>query len=258
VSDPTLKTEPYWRAPRRLARMLEDSEITATEFAIVNYIAEAGADRPDGVSTSYEGLARIFGVHTKTVSRALIHLCELEMVTYSLRRGQRTPFRIRTGDAVALRTLEGGSMSEVVSEVVSYVSKPVSEVDDHLKPASDNGKAPPSTSDTGEVVSEHTETDTETTTSIKSRGGVSSDNVLPIFENDHLVYKLMGLIAEHADAGKDGGPSTRLQVERLANQLPEAAVVKVIEQLRAKPNIANRAGYAIAALKGQLEERRAA
>ncbi|HST26572.1 MAG TPA: winged helix-turn-helix domain-containing protein [Gaiellaceae bacterium] len=114
-------TEPWWKAPRRLRSLLEDGDLTATEYAILHYLAEAGADRADGTPTTYDQLARLFRIDVKTVYRALRKLRALDLVEYELKQGQRRPFRVYAGPR--LRTLEGSRLSEVVSEVTS--DKPV-------------------------------------------------------------------------------------------------------------------------------------
>jgi hypothetical protein len=122
--------------------MLEDGEVTPTEYGIVHYLAEAGADRSDGTATTYEQLARLFHVTPKTVARALAKLAAGELLRYDLRQGQRRPFRVHGGPR--LRTLPAPPVSEVVSEVTmdshvaSGASKPASELPSVPNPTSDN------------------------------------------------------------------------------------------------------------------------
>jgi hypothetical protein len=99
-------TEPFWRAPRRLRRLLEDGEATLREYGLLNYFAHAGADRGDGVVTSYDILAGLCGVEKRTIARWLQHLQALELITYDLHQGQRHPFRVRLGPAALVADSE--------------------------------------------------------------------------------------------------------------------------------------------------------
>jgi DNA-binding transcriptional ArsR family regulator len=148
--------EPFFPAPRRLRRLLEDGETTPTGFALLMYVSLAGADREDGCLTSYQALAELFGVSSKTVSRSLARLRESGVIKFDLRAGQRRPFRIRLIERPRTppRTLGGGSMSEVVSEVTSDTTPPQVSLDLRSGAASTSD----TTSDTSR---ERAETETE-------------------------------------------------------------------------------------------------
>lgn len=129
-----MSSEPYWRAPRRLRELLEAGTLTPTEYGLVHYLAEAGADRSDGTAATYEQLVALFGVSPKTVARAFVKLAALELVSHDLRQGQRRPFRVRPGEALMVRPRTLPQVSEVLSEVAAetrlrtLTPPPVSEV----------------------------------------------------------------------------------------------------------------------------------
>ncbi len=112
----------YWRAPRWLPELLERGEITPAEYALVNYAAQAGADRPQGMRRyTLAGLGALLGVGTKTASRALRNLAEQGLLEHDLKQGTRRPIHLRLGHRLAdeLRTGPQSPETEVVSEVTS-------------------------------------------------------------------------------------------------------------------------------------------
>jgi len=134
----------YWKAPRWLAGWLEEGKLTPTAFAVLAYVATAGADREHGFPTTQQELARLLERDTKTVSRALAQLVALELIEHDLRQGQRRRFRIRL--RTRLRTFTASHVSEVMSEVTS----PESEVAGRANRANGSARVA-ATSDTGEV-----------------------------------------------------------------------------------------------------------
>ena len=136
----------YWRAPRWLPELLERGEISVTEYALVNYAAQAGADRPQGLHRhTLASLAGLLGVGTKTTSRSLHNLAAQRLLDHDLTQGMRRPIRLRLGPrlAEALRTELQAVETEVVSEVTSD-----SEVRaDERNAAPEAGSTPVSTSD---------------------------------------------------------------------------------------------------------------
>src|SRR5437879_5941118 len=94
--------EPFWRAPRRLRRLIEDGEVTAKEFALIAYVGMTG--ERDGISTTKEMLAGLLQVSPRTIQRALKHLAQQHLVENDLRQGQRTPFRIWLGSSGHVET----------------------------------------------------------------------------------------------------------------------------------------------------------
>jgi hypothetical protein len=77
--------------------LLEDGDVPVTAWALLHYLAEAGGDR-EGVSTTYDDLARLLRVHERTVRRSLDRLRELELVCFEVGQGRRQPFRIALGE----------------------------------------------------------------------------------------------------------------------------------------------------------------
>ncbi len=113
----------FWRAPRWLPQLLEDRVVTPTGFALLTYLAVKGADREEGLAVSYAALAAVLDCTTKTVSRALKRLRDAELVDYTIRQGQRSPFRLHLGARVrwgferahAYRLLQAAQVAAVLS-----------------------------------------------------------------------------------------------------------------------------------------------
>src|SRR5262249_19969174 len=61
----------FWKAPRALARMLAERNLTLNAYALLHFVAESGADRPDGIVTSNGSLADSLELSRKTVIRTL-------------------------------------------------------------------------------------------------------------------------------------------------------------------------------------------
>lgn len=148
-----MNPEPYaagfWQAPRWLPGLLEDGTLTPSEYAIVNYVAQVGADRPRGTRSTRGELAGLFGVSEKTVSRALRTLADLELVEHDLSRGKRRPIRISLGARFGsrLRTSPRSLETEVVSEVTSdtqtqgTAKDPTPQAGSRRSPTSDTSRA---------------------------------------------------------------------------------------------------------------------
>jgi DNA-binding transcriptional ArsR family regulator len=92
----------YWQAPRALARILSERQLSLTAYALLHFIAESGADRPEGLATTNEFLASALGLNERTIRRGLRSLRRKGLVDY--RDHERIAmFTVRTGDG--LRTL---------------------------------------------------------------------------------------------------------------------------------------------------------
>ena len=106
----------YWRAPRELARMLAERELTPNGYALLHFLAESRADRPQGFHTTIGLLADVLGVHERTIRRNLVALRDLGLIAYADHAG-RAAFVIRTTSALA------ALVSEPVSEPMSEVGE---------------------------------------------------------------------------------------------------------------------------------------
>jgi DNA-binding transcriptional ArsR family regulator len=149
--------EGFWPAPRSLRYLLEDGEVTPTAYALLHYLAEAGADRPQGVAASYVQLARLLGVGEKTISRALGALRDRGLIGFDLRQGQRKPFRVHLGP-----NLRPGSR-EPMSEQRSDVASDVGVQHDRRDPDRTRGAGTDGTSDSGTACPAPTKTKTKET-----------------------------------------------------------------------------------------------
>jgi hypothetical protein len=136
----------YWQAPRWLPQLLESGELTPSEYALVNYAAQAGADRPHGVSMTVTVISGLLGVSPKTASRALHKLAGLQLLEHDLKSGMRRPIRVRLGRRFVgePRTQPPSPGTEVMSEVTSDTRGEAMP----LNPALRQEPVPPSTSDT--------------------------------------------------------------------------------------------------------------
>src|SRR5438105_4508006 len=90
------RMEPFWMAARRMRRLLEDGEVTATEFALLMYVGVADGER-EGVTMTLGHLAGLLDCSPRTARRALAKLRDLGLVSSDLRQGQRSPFRLLLG-----------------------------------------------------------------------------------------------------------------------------------------------------------------
>lgn len=98
-----MSAEPFWMAPRRLRRLLEDGELTTTEYALLHYLAEAGADREEGFSTTRALLETLLDVSRSTVLRATRKLRDLGLIELDVRERQHGAFRVLLGPSLVSR-----------------------------------------------------------------------------------------------------------------------------------------------------------
>jgi hypothetical protein len=102
----------FWKAPKALVHLLAERELTVSAYTLLHFVAESGADRPDGYTTTNEYLAVALEMSDKTVRRALVALREQGLVDY--RDHERIPlFTIRTGET--LRSLLRSPETPVVT-----------------------------------------------------------------------------------------------------------------------------------------------
>lgn len=94
----------FWKAPRALVQLLAERRLTPTAYALLNVVAQAGADRPDGLVTTNGLLASLLDVSDSTIRRALRALREADLIAYE-KHERRAAFTIRT--TAHLRSLEG-------------------------------------------------------------------------------------------------------------------------------------------------------
>ena len=170
-------SEPFWRAPRRLRRLLEDGELTPTQYALLHYVGEAGGDR-ERFATSQGFLAELLRVDKKTIQRGFKRLRELRLIDHDLAAG-KSVFHIWLGPealvAEANPEANLGHPSDTTSDTPRTLgAPPMSEVTSDTPPPEKTRKAAPAkgsrrrpTSDTSRAGAE-TETETETETKSKS------------------------------------------------------------------------------------------
>jgi hypothetical protein len=72
----------YWKAPKFLADLLDDGVLTRTDYVVLHYVAERGADFPGGLRTSQRELAVRLKYHRKVIAAALRRLRQLELLEY--------------------------------------------------------------------------------------------------------------------------------------------------------------------------------
>lgn len=90
----------YWRAPRALARMLAERELTGSAYTLLHFVAESGADRPEGIATSIGALVDALGVSDATIRRSLKALRANGLIDYATHQGAAV-FTVRTGRKLA-------------------------------------------------------------------------------------------------------------------------------------------------------------
>lgn len=152
-------SEPFWMAPRRLRRLVEDGEIPAAAFSLLMYLGLADRDG-EGIVTSRELLAAMFSVSTKTISRSLVRLTELGLVVSDLRSGVTT-FRLRLGEAAKRATSDTTSDTTPPREVRGDLGQGGGEEGREAAGEAENGE-----SDLGHSRARaETETETKTKTS---------------------------------------------------------------------------------------------
>lgn len=233
-------TDSFWRAPRRLRRMLEDGEITVTGYALVHYVGESHHGDDEGIVTTQDALAAIFGVSKKTISRTLARLVELRLVEHDLTAGRAT-FRTTLGPIARVkadagtaprtrpRTSDTAPTSEATSEVMSEPeSEPVSEVASDTptqqqarEPAWLSGGAPDGTSDTPPTAETDNKSETENESDTQNSASVCCADVAdapprePGITLGHDVEQALHQLIAEVQAQGDGDPQTRTTFRRL-------------------------------------------
>jgi Bacterial regulatory proteins, gntR family len=113
----------YWKAPRVLARLLAERELPLNAYALLNFLAQSGADRPGGIATSNGALADALDVSDVTIRRALRRLRSLDLLDFDRHQGVAV-FTVKTTATLAAlegepRSLLRSPESEVVTDVTS-------------------------------------------------------------------------------------------------------------------------------------------
>jgi hypothetical protein len=127
----------FWRAPRALARMRAERELSLSAYALVHFLGESGADRPAGLVTTNAFLASALELSERTIRRALRRLREQGLVGFEDHAGV-APFRVRTSDMT--RLLMSDPVSGPVSEVASDTTSDTPAPSRGREPASPDGK----------------------------------------------------------------------------------------------------------------------
>ena len=173
-------SEPFWRAPRRLRCLLENGDLTLTQYALLHYVGEAGGDR-ERFATSQGFLAELFDVSAKTIQRGLKKLRDLRLIEHDLVSG-KSVFHIWLGpEALVVEAnpeANLGHPSDTTSDTPrTQEAPPMSEVTSDTppppktrKPAPAKGQSRDVTSDSSRAGAE-TETETETKTKPPDVGG---------------------------------------------------------------------------------------
>jgi hypothetical protein len=191
----------FWKAPRALAQLLARRRLTPTAYALVNFVAQLGGDRPDGIVTTTSFLAGSLGVSDRTIRRALKALRRDGFVDFDDHRGSAT-FTVRTTLALqALASADVRATSDTGSDTGSDTSsdtgrtRPADGTSDtpaptnHRKPASAREKPAVATSDTSRAHPRgRAETETETENHLTTFGGAAAsdtgDDLVPRSRDD--------------------------------------------------------------------------
>jgi hypothetical protein len=217
----------FWKAPRALARMLAQRWLTPSEYSLLNFVAQSGADRPEGFVTTNGLLATVLGVNEKTVRRGLRSLREKDLVDFDDHE-RIAAFTIRTADA--LRTLEGVSMSAPMSAGSADIHAQT----EPRKPASQKGRQAVVAADISRA---RAETETETENHLTTFGGAAAASRELALRSDQPAQ---ALVAYYVDLQRELGvePPKRLrgqtagQVgELLREGQPAQVVARALELL---------------------------
>jgi hypothetical protein len=166
--------------------MRAEGKLTARAYELLHFLAESGADRPEGTATSVAYLRDALGGGNATVRRTLERLRDLGLIDYADHAG-RAIFTVRTTPALA--ALADEPRSQPRSKPPGDLSDPVSEVDGNAsqrergsearKPASVKAAEAIDASDVSEVA-RGPETETETETEVgRSVGGLATPGESP-------------------------------------------------------------------------------
>jgi hypothetical protein len=103
-------------APRALARMLAARELSPSAYALLHFVAEYGADWPEGFATTNGFLAGSLGISERTVRRGLQALRDDGLLDYEDHE-RVAVFTVRTADRLRtlLKPLESAPVSAPVS-----------------------------------------------------------------------------------------------------------------------------------------------
>jgi DNA-binding MarR family transcriptional regulator len=161
----------YWKAPRALARLLAERRLTANAYLLLNFVAQSGADRPEGIATSIGFLADSLRWHERTVRRTLRALRADGLIAFEDHPGVAI-FTVRTTlalDALASeprtqpRTEPRTPGAEVAPEVTSDTASDTPAPPSDRQPAPAAGNQAVATSDTSRTRARgRGETETET------------------------------------------------------------------------------------------------
>jgi hypothetical protein len=181
--------EGFWRAPRRLADLLEAGALTPTQYALLNYVGQRDGDRR-AVVTTQDTLAALLRVDKKTIARALDRLATLGLLEDDRVAG-RVTFRVWLGQAAIVvegptsdtprthlghtsdtpRTFNPPPMSEVTSDTPSDTASAPS----GPNAAPVNASSGDATSDTSSDSRARAETETETETETERGASLAAE-----------------------------------------------------------------------------------
>jgi DNA-binding transcriptional ArsR family regulator len=128
----------YWRAPKALPRLVAEGELTWTGYALLHFIAESGADWPEGLVTSNGSLADATRLSDRTVRRRLRELREKHLVEYEDHERVAT-FTIHLGPRIQMLLRPPLGSPETPDVAAAPAATPLSS--NQRKPASKEGKA---------------------------------------------------------------------------------------------------------------------
>jgi hypothetical protein len=166
----------FWKAPRDLARMRAEGALSASAYELLHFIAESGADRPQGLQTSVGYLIDALGFSDTTARRALKRLRALDLISYENHSGVAV-FTVRTTARLASLAGVTETVTEPVTEVVTEVAGNASAGDrgsTSSKPARRTGSAAADGARVTEVA-EGPETETEIETEKDQEGRIDFD-----------------------------------------------------------------------------------
>jgi DNA-binding MarR family transcriptional regulator len=128
----------FWKAPRVLAGLLAERELTLSAYTLLHFLGESGADRGAGFVTSNSALADSLGLSDSTIRRGLRALRSRGLLAFSDHQGSAM-FTVST--AAALAALEVEPRSALRSPVRSPETEVLTEVTS-VTPAETNARKP--------------------------------------------------------------------------------------------------------------------